>query len=58
MITLIVYIVVLGLIAWMVNAYTPIPQTFKTLVTVVLVIIALLMVLNFFGVNLNGMPHR
>lgn len=46
---LIVLICVLGFIAWLVNAYIPIPAPFKTLIMVILIVIAVLVTLNAFG---------
>lgn len=57
---LVVVIIVLGLIAWVVNTYIPIPQAFKTIINIVLIIIALLVVLSAFGLlgSMNqSVPH-
>ncbi len=47
---IVVLIVVIGLVAWLVNTYIPIPQPFKTMITVILIIVALLVTLNAFGI--------
>lgn len=57
---LVVLIVVIGLVAWIVNSYLPIPQPFKTIINVVLIVVALIVVLNAFGLmgGLNtSVPH-
>jgi hypothetical protein len=43
-------LIVLGVIVWAVNTYLPLPPPFKTLILVVDVIVALIYVLNAFGV--------
>lgn len=47
---LVILIVVIGLVAWIVNSYIPIPQPFKTLINVVLIIVAVLVTLSAFGI--------
>jgi len=48
-IALVVILVVLGVVAWLVNK-APMGATMKTIVNVVLVVVALLLVLSAFGV--------
>lgn len=57
MVALIIWIVVIGIIAWLINSYVPIPQPFKTLINIVLIVIALLLILNAFGLTDGGLPH-
>lgn len=47
---LVVILIVLGLIAWLVSAKLPINTTFKTIIYVVLVVIAVFLCLSAFGV--------
>ncbi len=59
-IALVVTIVVIGLIAWLINTYLPIPQPYKNILNVVLIIIAIIVALNAFGIGLNlggDVPH-
>lgn len=57
MVALIVWIVVIGVIAWLINSYVPIPQPFKTLINIVLIVVALLLILNAFGLTSGGLPR-
>lgn len=56
MIELLIWIVIIGLIVFLVNRYAPIPQGFKTLIYVVCIIWAILLVLNTFGFTLGSVP--
>lgn len=47
---LIITLVVLGIIGWLVNSYIPMSQGIKTVINVVLIVIALLITLKAFGV--------
>jgi len=59
MITLLVWIVIIGLIDYAVFRWTPIPAGFKTLIYVVSIIFCILLALNAFGFSLGslGSPH-
>lgn len=48
-IALIVWLVVIGVVAWLITTYIPMPQPFKTILMIVLVVVALLLVLSAFG---------
>ena len=56
LITLLVYIVVLGLLAYCVQLL-PIAEPFKRIALVILIIFAILVLLNAFGVDFN-LPLR
>ena len=58
MLTLFMTIVVVGLVVWLINTYTPIPQPFKTIILVVGVLFVLFQLLAFFGVSLGGSLHH
>lgn len=58
MIVLIVWILILGLIVGAVYRWAPIPQGFKVLVYIVCAILAISLVLNFFGINIGDLPRR
>ena len=55
-ITLIVYLIVLGLLYWLVSLI-PLPAPFGQLVQVLFVILAVLVVLSAFGIIGGGLPH-
>lgn len=50
MITLIISLVVLGLIYWAVSLI-PLPAPFPTIIKVIFIVIAVVMLLNAFGIN-------
>ena len=54
MIPLLVYIVILGLIYWAVSLL-PVPPPFPTIIKVIFIFIAVLAILQFFGIN-TGLP--
>lgn len=59
MIVLLVWIVILGLIVGAVYRWAPIPNGFKLLVYIVCIVLALFLVLHFFGINLGtSLPTR
>lgn len=49
MIELIIGLAVLGLIWWLVDTYIPIAEPFKTIIRVLIVILLIVWILNFFG---------
>lgn len=54
LLTLIVYIAILGLIVWAITTFIPMPPQFKTLIYVVVGIVALLILLRVIsGGSLN-----
>jgi len=57
MLELLISIVIVGLIVWAVNAYTPIPQGFKTLILVIGVIFCIIMALHAFGISLPALRN-
>jgi hypothetical protein len=46
---LVIILVLLGLLCWGVNAIFPLPAWMKTLINVVIAVVAILIVLNAFG---------
>lgn len=57
-IALVVTIAIIGLIAWLINTYLPVPQPFKNILNIVLVVIAVIIALNAFGIGLGmSVPH-
>lgn len=54
-ITLIVYLIVLGLIYWLVSLI-PLPDPFGLIVRVLFILLAVLVVLSAFGVISGGLP--
>ena len=55
-ITLIVYLIVLGLIYWLVSLI-PLPAPFGQIVQVLFVLLAVLVVLSAFGIIGGGLSH-
>lgn len=57
---LVIWILILGVIAYLVRAYAPIPEGFKKLIYVVLIVIAILITLQAFGLlgDLNATVPR
>jgi hypothetical protein len=51
MITLLVYLVILGVVAWLIEVYLPVAQPFKMIIRVVLVFIAIYFLLQAFGLG-------
>ena len=54
--SLIVYLIVLGLVYWLVSLL-PIPDPFGTIIKVLFVILAICAVLSAFGVLPGGLPR-
>lgn len=52
MLALLVYIAVIGLIAWALITLIPMPQQIKTVIIVVAVVAAVLVALHAFGISL------
>lgn len=53
---LLAIIVVFGLVLWLVNAFIPMPGAIKTLLNVVVLIVLIIYVLQFFGLIKNVLP--
>ncbi len=49
-IALVLILCFLGFIAWLVNAKAPIGPTFKLIINIVLIVVAIILVLSAFGV--------
>ncbi|MBN2509253.1 MAG: hypothetical protein JXB03_03210 [Spirochaetales bacterium] len=56
LIELLVVLIVLGVALWLINSYVPMQANIKTIVNVVVVIVAVLLVLSAFGII--GSPWR
>jgi hypothetical protein len=50
LITIIIVLIVVGLLAWAIAAYLPIPQPFKNIVILLVIVIACLWLLRVAGV--------
>ena len=57
MLTVIFWIVIIGLIVWGVNTL-PIPPIFKTVIYVLCAIWVVMLIASLLGVSLGAMPHR
>ena len=53
---LIANIVVFGLILWLINTFIPMPGSIKSLLNIVVLIVLIVYVLQFFGVINNVLP--
>jgi hypothetical protein len=53
-ITLIVWMAVIGLIAWVVTTYIPMPPPIKSVIVIAAVIICVLILLQALGIGLYG----
>lgn len=49
-------IIVLGLIMWLINAFIPMPGAVKSLLNILVVIVIILWILQFFGVIQTIVP--
>lgn len=56
LLNLLAIIVVFGVVMWLVNAYIPMPGAIKSLLNIVVVIVLVLYVLEFFKVIPNVLP--
>lgn len=61
LVSLIVIIAVIGLFVWLITAYVPMPQPFKTAILIVALLVVVLLILSAFGIldDLRGVrvPH-
>lgn len=53
---LLAIIVVFGLVLWLVNAFIPMPGAIKTLLNLVVLVVLIIYVLQFFGLIKNVLP--
>jgi hypothetical protein len=49
-------IIVLGLVMWLINAFIPMPGAIKSLLNIVVVIVIILWILQFFGIIQTIVP--
>lgn len=58
MLTLLLYIAIIGVIAWAVTTYIPMPPPIKTVIVIVAVVACVIIALNAFGLHLPnpGIP--
>jgi membrane protein DedA with SNARE-associated domain len=49
-VSLIVWLVVLGVVAWLINSFIPMEATIKRILNIVLIVIAIVIVLFAFGI--------
>lgn len=54
LIGLLLFIVILGVVLWLLKTYVPMDPAIKTILTVIVVIIIMLIVLQFFGIINTG----
>ena len=56
--SLVVALIVMGLVWWLVSTYLPIPQPFKNVILVLLVVLLIVWLLNSVGYLGNDFLHR
>ena len=56
LLTILIVLIVAGVILWLVNSYIPMQQNIKRILNVVVVIIAVIWLLNVFGV-IGSLTH-
>lgn len=56
LLNLIVLIVIFGVVMWLINAYIPMPGGIKSLLNIVVLIVLVVYVLQFFGVVKTSLP--
>jgi len=56
LLTIIVYIAIIGLVVWAITTFIPMPAPFKTLIYVICGIVCLLILLRMLGGNTLGFP--
>ena len=56
LLNLLALIVIFGVVLWMVNAFIPMPGAIKTLLNVVVLIVLIIYVLQFFGLINSVLP--
>ena len=49
MISLLIFLVVVGVILWLINTYVPMQPPFKTIINVIVILAVLIYILNHFG---------
>ena len=54
LIQLIVVLIVFGVVLWLINSYIPMDATFRKILNVIVVIVAILLILNAFGIVGSG----
>lgn len=54
-ITLIVYLALIGLVMWLVNTYIPMQAPYKTIMNVIVIVCVCLWLLNVFGLLDGGL---
>lgn len=56
LLTFVLTIVVLGIIAWLINRYVPMPEIAKTVLNIVFVVVVIFLLLALF--NIMPLPFR
>lgn len=58
LISVILYLIIVGVLLWMVNTFIPMAASIKTILNAVVVIAVCLWVLNVFGITASLMRYR
>lgn len=52
------FIVITGVVLWLIKRYVPMDEAIKTILTVIVIILILLVALEFFGIYDTGLNFR
>ena len=55
---LIILVVILGIVWWAITSYVPMPPAGKSVLTIAFVVILILALLSFLGLNLNVLSYK
>jgi len=56
LLNLLALIIVAGVVLWLINAFVPMPGAIKSLLNIVVLIVLIIYVLQFFGIVRNILP--
>lgn len=58
LISLVIFVVILGIIWWAVTTYVPMPPAGKTVLTIAFVVVLVLALLSFLGIGTGYLHYR
>lgn len=58
LISVILYLIIVGVLLWMVNTFIPMAASIKTILNAVVVVAVCLWVLNVFGISMSLLRYR
>ena len=57
LVTLVIYLIVVGVLLWLINTYIPMAAPIKTIINVVVVVVVCLWLLRLFGIADVAVPR-